>query len=476
MQTIQRSQDKLLEVEFTKCYSSQSKKEHGYFSSSGLLDFNTREMTNGHSRDLPFIDRLHHIYELLAPCTGRIVSLHANNPVSPQHFRAGRVNFEQFFSSNSWPVLRSFSYIHGSGWRSINLPLTSDRFPSIIYVRLYSMDLSTPLSRSIIELHLSHCGHNLVRWAYFGELQHLERLFIDDSCLPHQSESLDEELQLHGPSSNLLNLQVLVIENVDWRDLCLLLGFLRTPNLRDLVIHLGVHFDSLSNWNPEFSGIAWLEVRLPQLCSLELRNTAVIQDDLVSLLTHLPSSLTHLMLRGDQEGFNPSGEDTLRMVLRPELARLRCNLTHIEFFNIRAPDVVSLVRDGGCASLTSIVLDLQPPTFPSLGISKYSAECSTVIGVLRELEGVEVEFRARGEHREPRAVLEAQTRYADKGDWRERFSDDFWRTQRWGILQSASSENGIQSSGLYREKERLRMLFILILLVLLVFLILLYCL
>jgi len=442
---VRRSRNRPLEVEITSRWSEPYLDEGpGSYSHGEASTPDESFYLVEHLRNIKYGAMLQEVYQILAPRTNRIVSLDVQEYpnykpiVSPN-------NFIGFFNSNFWPVLQSCSY-HGdylSGYpidHHTDFSLPPDRFPSIIRLRLYGTVFRGPLSTNITELHVSFCLTPYpVGLACFRQLPHLERLFIDSGFERIPANSVDDALQSHGPPCHLLNLQVLSMRLSHWTALCMLLCFLQTPNVRHVVIRLSSKSRYGPNLGIAFGGRAWSQVRLPGLCTLELRDGAIPRDNLLSFLTHMPSSLTRLIFADDPgEGLvDISGSNNSPLLLHPDLAGLRGELISIRFRCTPAPDILSLVRDGGCTKLTSIVLDIGSSTFhPALGSWEDFKKHSRAIGAIRQLEGVDVELRTAN-HREirPSRYGYQGDRYVDEEHWKEHFPDELQWARQWEDLR-----------------------------------------
>ena len=406
-QTIQRSRNKHLEVEIL------------WMNRGSVL-------ASQYAGERTFEDA----YPLLAPHTGRIASLR----IEDVEIGTPRL-FEDFIHSNSWPILHTLSlercspdyWIDESSEEKLDLHITSQSFPSIVELRLEATELRVPLSNGITVLTLAYwVGPYPLQLVYLRELQHLEQLHITQPFCSIPSYSLEQALQEYGPPIVLSRLQVFTIKDVVWRHVSMLLCFLQTPSLIELSISLEEEEwdDVIDQWFPEFGETAWTQIAFPQLTTLKLENTDALQEDLVLLLSRMPSSLTQLSIHRDRSKSVYARPKTIEQFFRPELARLRSQLTHIKFFGVTTPDIVSLVCDGGCTSLASLILDLESSTFSLESNSWKDAEKHSVaLNAIRGLEGVDVELCVP--NASVTSGMSIDRRCVDMDDWRERFPDEF---------------------------------------------------
>jgi len=121
-------------------------------------------------------------------------------------------------------------------------------------------------------------------------------------------------------------------------------------------------------------------------------------------------------------------QETIKLLLQPELAQLRSHLKRIKFYGTDPFDIVLLVRDGGCERLTSIVLDVEASSFLSGMTSWKDAEKhSAAMDVIRGLEDIDVELCVPDDRRVTIRIPEMTSvslRCVDMNDWKEKFPEE----------------------------------------------------
>ena len=367
---------------------------------------------------------LEEIYPLLLPCVHRISSLIIRDPMIED-----RNPFENFIQSSHWPNLRTLRITRSmQDYPQIELQFPSDHFPCIEQLEIHATHIHwhVPFPKSLSKLNLTGWGNaSNLDWACFGEFQHLEELEIDNPYLFIFSDTLDLAYIEHGPACILLSLKKFVITNVDWKDMCMLLCFIHAPALQSLSIHLMPYDTRWMKWNPQFSGTVWGQVSYPELRSLRLNNTAVLQDDLVVFLSNMPRSLHHLLIHRDTGRLVPTRHQTITQLLHPELAQLRGQLEKLEFFGVDAVDIALLVRDGSCASLKSIYMDVESSNPEWDSTIEEAENHAAAVNIIRGLVGVDVTLCMPG----------LNVGSEEEGDWDEALHES---DRRWYLAGETS--------------------------------------